>query len=246
MNDLLIGLQLNHGGIGRQYATYLGGNYKPIYTSLAATKSQFAQLVGADPKVERFWVAAMAATMLAANICNALGFIKFPLMEMGQFMFAQFHRMKQEMAEDPSDYTKENALMATIGSFLNEKQPRNMIILDKTWTNPTRPTKGYATILNEKNDTAWGKLDAQVSGDPLTLRISDAALSEWCTKSKRPKNTLIAQMKHILGAKLTTGMIGSGSRKAGAKENLWLINAAPGTAIGEYLEYTIHHKFLPP
>ena len=47
---------------------------KPIYTSLAATKSQFAQLVGADPKVERFWVAAMAATMLAANICNALGF----------------------------------------------------------------------------------------------------------------------------------------------------------------------------
>ena len=68
--------------------------------------------------------------------------------------------MKQEMAEDPSDYTRENALMATIGSFLNEKYSRNMIILDKTWTNPTRPTKGYATILNEKNDTAWGKLDA--------------------------------------------------------------------------------------
>ena len=246
VNDLLIGLQLNHGGIGKQYATYLGGNYKAIYASLASTKTQFGQILGADPKVERFWVAAMASTMLAANICNALGFIKFPLVEMGQFMFAQFHRMKQEMAEDPSDYSKENALMATIGSFLNEKQPRNMIILDKTWTNPTRPTKGYATILNEKSDTAWGKLDAQVSGDPLTLRISDAALSEWCAKTKRPKNTLIAQMKHTLGAKMTTGMIGSGSRKAGAKENLWLINAAPGTAIGEYLEYTIHHKFLPP
>ena len=86
----------------------------------------------------------------------------------------------------------------------------------------------------------------QASGDPLTLRISDAALSEWCTKSKRPKNTLIAQMKHILVTERTTGMIGSGSRKAGAKENLWLMNAAPGTAIGEYLEYTIHHKFLPP
>ena len=53
-------------------------------------------------------------------------------------------------------------------------------------------------------------------------------------------------MKHTLGAKMTTGMIGSGSRKAGAKENLWLINAAPGTTIGEYLEYTVNHRFLPP
>ena len=136
--------------------------------------------------------------------------------------------------------------MAAIGAFLNEQQPRNMIILDKTWIGSGRPLKNYATILNEKNDTAWGKLNAQVSGDPLTLRISDSALSEWCAKTKRPKNTLVSQMKTVMGAKLTTGMIGSGSRKAGAKENLWLISAAPSTAIADYLEYTIHHKFLPP
>ena len=246
VNDLLIGLQLNHGGIGRQYATYLGQNYKSIYTSLAQAKATFGQLLNADPKVERFWIAAIASTMLAANIANSLSFIKFPLTEMGQFMFAEFHRMKQEMAEDPSDITKENALMSAIGAFLNEKQPRNMIILDKTWTQMGRPPKGYAAILNEKNDSAWGKIEAQVSGDPLTLRISDAALSEWCNKNKRPKNTMVSQMKQVMGAKMTTGMMGSGSRKAGAKENLWLINAAPGTAIESYLEYTIHNKFLPP
>ena len=145
VSDLLIGLDLNHGGVGRRYATYLGQNYQGIYTSLADTKAQFGQLLGADPKVERFWIAAIASTMLAANIANSLGVVQFPLNEMGQFMFAEFERMKQEMAEDPSDYTKENALMTTIGAFLNEKQPRNMVKLDKTWTQPTRPPKGYAT-----------------------------------------------------------------------------------------------------
>jgi hypothetical protein len=77
------------------------------------------------------------------------------------------------------------------------------------------------------------------------LRISDSALGEWCEKTKRPKNVLIDQMKRKLGAKLSTGMIGSGSRLAGARENVWVIQAT-GTIIEEDLEYGIHNKFLPP
>jgi hypothetical protein len=136
--------------------------------------------------------------------------------------------------------------MNTIGAFLNEKQPKNLIKLDKTWTQPTRPPRGYATILNEKNDSAWGKLEAQISGDPLMLKISDVALGEWCAKGKRPKNVLVDQMRRVMGAKLSSGIIGSGSRLGGAKENIWIINAAPGTEIEKYLEYAIHNKFLPP
>ena len=245
VNNLLIGLQLNHGGIGRRYATFLGQNHATIYKALAQYKAMFGQALNASPKVERFWIGAIATTILGASIANSLGVVTFPLNAMKDFMFSEFKRMQGEMAEDPSDYTKDNALKMTIGAFLNEKQPRNMIKLDKTWTNPTRPPKGYANILNEKNDNAWGKLEVQVSGDPLTLRISDVALSEWCLKTKHPKNNLIAQMKNKLGAKLSTGMIGSGSRLAGARENVWVIQAT-GTIIEEDLEYGIHHKFLPP
>jgi hypothetical protein len=71
------------------------------------------------------------------------------------------------------------------------------------------------------------------------------ALSEWCLKTKRPKNILVSQMKQKLGAKMSTGMIGSGSRLAGARENVWVISAK-GTIIEEDLEYGIHNKFLPP
>ena len=245
VNHLLTGLQLNHGGIGRRYANLLGRDYANIYKTLAEFKTIVGKQLGANPKVERFWNAAIATTMLGAFLAKSLGVVKVPVVEMQQYMFEQFHRMKQEMAEDPSDYSKEPALMGALGEFLNDKQARNMIFLDKTWTQPMRPPKGYANILNEKTDSAWGKLEVQISGDPLMLRLTDSALTEWCTKSKRPKNLIVDEMKRKMGARMTTGMIGSGSHRAGAKENIWTINAAPGTAIAEYLEYAIHHKFLP-
>jgi hypothetical protein len=78
------------------------------------------------------------------------------------------------------------------------------------------------------------------------MKISDIALSEWCSKVKRQKSVLVDQMRRVMGARLTTGMIGSGSRKGTAKENVWVINAAPGTDIADYLEFTVNHKFLPP
>jgi hypothetical protein len=193
--------------------------------------------------VERYWIAAIATTIMGACLANSMGVITFPVNAMKDFMFREFNRMRSEMAEDPSDYSKEVSLLSTIGAFLNDKQPRNMVKLDKTWTNPTRPPKGYATIQNEQNN--WGKLEVQVSGLPTTLRISDAALSEWCEKNKHPKNMLVAQMKSKLGAKMSSGMIGSGCRLGGAKENIWVI-LATGTIIEEYLEYGIHNRFLPP
>jgi hypothetical protein len=64
-------------------------------------------------------------------------------------------------------------------------------------------------------------------------------------RTKRPKNMLVDSLKRLVGAKLPTGMIGSGSRLAGARENVWVIQAT-GTILEEYLEYGIHNKFLPP
>jgi Domain of unknown function (DUF927) len=246
VNELRIGLDLNHGGIGKRYATYLGKHYKLIFDNLARTKIDFAIALDADPRVDRFWIAAMASIMLGATIANDLGVVKFPLKEMGNFMFEQFRRMRKEMEVNPADYTKETALLLTLGEFLNEKRPRNMIILDKTWTQPKRPPKGYALIQNDGPDHKWGKLEVQISGKPNTVRITDSALTEWCARTKRPKNVLLEQMKRTIGARQSTGMIGSGSRLAGAKENIWVIDASPGTAIYEYLEYELNFKFAPP
>ena len=109
----------------------------------------------------------------------------------------------------------------------------------------TRPPKDYAKILNERNDTGWGAIEVQVSGDPLILKIADTALGQWCGRTKFPKGALVDQLKKKCGARLSTAILGSGSRLGGASQNVWVINAV-GTLLEPMLEYAIHHKMLPP
>ena len=245
VNTLLTELNHNHGGIGREYATFLGESHDKIKRDLSDLQVKLAEFLGADPKVERFWVTAMATTLLGAMYANQLGFTNFPLKKMREYMFGQYHRMKQEMADDPGDYTQDAAFLNTLGMFLNDKFPRNLVLLDKTWTLPTRPTKGYARILNTKpNDASWGTLEVQISGDPLVLRITDKSLTEWCKLKGRPKQGFIQQLKDKLKATIGCKVIGSGSARGGAPENVWTINAK-GTIIEHTLEFAINNAFLP-
>jgi hypothetical protein len=245
VSDLLIELEYNHGGIGRDYATFLGQNHDKIKKDLTGFQRKIVAALDADPKVQRFWVAAIATTLAGALYANQLGLAKFPLTPMRDFMFDEFRRMVKEMDDDPSDYTKDRALLNTLGNFLNDKFPRNLILLDRTWTAKGRPPKGYARVLNPKPDGQWGTVEVQIGGDPLVLRISDIAIAQWCTATQRPKANFIRQLQLKVGATRSFGIIGSGSNRGGAAENIWVINAKD-TIIEYMLEYAIHNQFLPP
>ena len=245
VNQLLTSLHLNHGGVGRLYATFLGQNHMRVYKTLLSIQDKVRQDLGADPKVHRFWVAAISTTILGALLANSLGVTKFPVEAIRQFMYGEFRRMKAEMDADPSNFAEDTALITTIGAFLNEKFPKNLVLLDKTWTSRTRPPKDYAKILNDKNDSAWGPIQVQVSGDPLNIRISDTALGEWCARTKRPKAAFTNALVTKVGARRSVQTIGSGSRKGGAAENVWVINAK-NTILEDMLDYAITYKFLPP
>jgi hypothetical protein len=245
VKERLIQLKHNYGGIGLKYAKYLGENRAKLIKVLQAYQIKLALELGADPQVHRFWLAAMATTLFGAHLANTLGFCTFPLAEMKTYMAEQYQRMKADMDTNPSDLGNDDALQNMMGVFLNEKFPRNTLLLDKTWARPGRPTKDYAKVLNAKLDGAWGAIEVQVSGDPQSIRISDSALSVWCKKNNRPKSAFTNQLKRKVGARLTGAILGSGSPKAGARENVWHIDVK-GTIFEELCEYIIHHKMLPP
>ena len=245
VRERLTQLRLNFGGIGLKYAEYLGRNQAQLAKALLNFQSQLAQELNADPQVERFWIAAISTTLFGAYLANTLGVCSFPINEMKDFMVSEYHRMKREIAENPNDISTDIALINAMGTFLNEKLPRNLIILDKTWTSRTRPTKDYAKVLNEKTDTAWGPIEVQVSGDPLMLKISDMALGQWCGRTKIPKGALVDQLKKKCGARMSGATLGSGSHRAGAPQNVIIINAV-GTVLEPMLEYAVHYKLLPP
>ena len=209
-------LKLNFGGTGAKYAEYLGKNQKMISEALLHYQSKLSQYIGADPQGQSgSGYAAMATTLLGAYLANKLKLCSFPIDAMKTYMVNEFLRMKAAMLENPSDLGTDIALINAIGAFLNEKWPRNLILLDKTWTSRTRPPKEYAKILNEKADTGWGPLEVQVSGDPLELRIADMALGQWCMKTKYSKEVVsMEELRKKAGARMTTAVLGSGSHRA--------------------------------
>jgi Domain of unknown function (DUF927) len=245
INLLMTGLSLNYGNVGIAYAQFLGRNHKLIEQKLAGFQTTIANDLGANVKTQRFWVAAMATVMLGAYLANVQGYCIFPLMAIRDYMYAEFRRMTQEMLDDPNDYGNEIALINSLSAFLNEKFPKNMVVLDKTWTQRCRAPKGYAKILNDKPDGAWGTIEVQVSGDPMIIRISDTALGQWCGRTQRPKAALTAAMERRLSARRSTGILGSGSPRAGVAENIWVIQVN-GSILADMVEYEVHHKLLPP
>ena len=245
VRERLTSLRLNYGGVGAKYAEFLGRNQVRLSRALLDYQITLAKELNADPQVHRFWLAAISTTMLGAWVANHLGLCTFPLDEMRAYMISEYQRMKEEMILNPSDLGSDSALINVVGAFLNEKFPRNLIILDKTWTAKTRPPKDYARILNDKMDAQWGAIEVQVSGDPLVLRIADTALGQWCGRMKVPKTSLVEQLKKKVNARLSSAVLGSGSNRGGATQNVWVINAT-GTIFEQMLEYTINHKFLPP
>ena len=246
VNEHLTALHFNFGGIGLKYAEFLGKNHERISKALVATQRQVAEELGAEPKVQRYWIDAIATVLLGAHLANKLGFCKFPIDVMKAYMYTEFQRMAQEMADDPSDFGTDIGLLSTIGSFLNEKLPRNMVILNRTQVGPGKPSKDIKLINLKPPNFNWGTLEVQLSGDPLILRITDSALTSWCKRTGRPKSNLQAAMKKRLSAKMLNVVIGAGTDMAGAKENSWVIEAT-GTILEASLENIIAHgKFEPP
>ena len=82
------------------------------------------------------------------------------------------------------------------------------------------------------------RIAVQISGDPLTLRVSDAALGEWCARTHRPKTALVNAMIEKVGAIKKPLTLGAGSWVAGAQEQVWTI-AAAGTLLEPVLEVAV-------
>jgi hypothetical protein len=141
-------LKYHHGGIGREYATYLGKNYERVAQELVEIDAGINQAL--KPRTdERFWMRAIATVMTGAIIATREGYCTFPINEMYAFMVAEWRRMRSELITASASLANKNTLLNTLGAFLNDKLPRNTLILDKLWSKAQKPPKQYAKILNE-------------------------------------------------------------------------------------------------
>ena len=99
VNEHSTELRTNYGGVGLSYAKFLGENHDRIAKILVAMQRGVAYDRSADPKIQRYWIDAIATALVGAMVANALGLCTFPITEMKAYMYSEFRRMgAEEMA----------------------------------------------------------------------------------------------------------------------------------------------------
>ena len=236
-------LKMNHGGIGRKYAAFLGANRAMVEAE--HTKMQAALEVTLRPQQdERFWMSAISTTLIGAKFANILGLANFPLKEMYAYMIGEYWALKKELVVNSGNYDNATALVSALGAYLNDRRERGMVVLDKTWTKSGRPAKNYAKVLNDGASKQWQRIEVQISGDPLTLRVSDKGFGEWCERTNYPKASIVSALKAV-GARLSGSSLASGSHKAGSTENLWIMSPIDAQLLPVIDEYVTQYGLVP-
>lgn len=235
----------NCGHAGQIYAAFLGQNHARIKVAIDEVQDFIYQQL--QPRQEeRFWMGAIATIYTGARLANELGITNFPLPEMYAYMVNEWRRMRRDIAILSNNLNTVGTLKSIIGSLVNDKLTRNTLILDKTWGRMGRPPKGFARVLNEpRNDINWGPAEIQISGDPWTLRVSDAALKEWCDRKHVPKAALCHGLKNQFGATLNMRGMGVGSFRETTRIHTWQINVK-GTELEDVLQFVLKYDgFIP-
>jgi Domain of unknown function (DUF927) len=240
MAKLTTQLEYNYGHIGKRYANYLGENYEKLRNGVLDYQGKLEQKLQAQ-NAERYWVAAIATTLCGAALAESLGLAPFNVPVMREFMLQEFYRMRNGQRVSSSDYTNPSSVYDELGYLMNEKS-RHIIITDRVWSIPGRPTKDYAKVLNDR--VIWDEIGLQISGDPLTLRIRDTFLTKWCKEHKKPKTALITALERSAGASKHMARLASGTGRAQNNEWLWIIPIT-GTPLEDRCEYAIQHRLLP-
>ena len=228
-------LRDNYGGIGRIYADHLGRNHQRISDSVGNTMNILEDKLGAKQS-HRFWLAAVATTLVGAKMALMLDLAPFDIGSMYRFLTKEYERMAGVAAVSTEDYSNPHAVHETLAAVMSAKAARNTIITDNVPQGTGRPSKGASKILNDKGN--FDEIDVRVSLSPYEIRIRDEALSKWCEQSNRPKSAFTQGLIKFHGARLNSLIIASGTRLGGQAAKTWVVPVT-GTQLQNLTEWDI-------
>lgn len=222
----------NYGGIGFEYAGYLGSNHPQIEADVGATLSNIAKEVGMKPD-ERFWVSLIGCTLLGARYSNFLGYTDIDEVALKSFMYDTLKEMRGQRATQPVDMRNVVNVVNTLARFLNENRARNTLLTTTIHRSRGKPAAGAVAIVGDSS-----RLDAlhvHIGVNDRILRIGQAYLFDWLAANNYPRHVFLKALQAELGATTLTGRLGAGTSFANAAEYLVEIDIA-GSALMNFLD----------
>jgi hypothetical protein len=224
-------LRQNHGGIGLEYAKYLGENYEKVALDVAKISDALEKALHAEND-ERYWICAIAVLLVGASLSNKLGFTAFDIKGMRDFLAMELKRMQAKKREAPNDMAKGENVIAALGAFLNEMGVEHSLTTNIIWTNAGRPQQGHVKVIGDgtQHVSRLKVVNVQKGRDDHQVRIRCSALTEWLKKNEYPYTGFTTSLGRHFGAKKGRWFLASGTTFGGDKEYLWHINTK-GTAL---------------
>jgi len=222
----------NHGTIGFEYASYLGGNHAQVESDMG----KMLTIVGNETKMnpdERFWIALIASLLLGAYYSNALGYTAINEPRLKEFLYGQLSEMRQERNAQPVDMRNGVNVINVLGRFLNENRARHTIMTNLVWRGRGKPPVGQIQVIGDASrlDT----IKVHVGQDDKLIRIGQSYLYDWLMDNHYPRHVFTKALKDELGAVAVNGRLGAGTTYANAAEHLIEINLA-GNPLANFID----------
>lgn len=214
---MLAKLHDNYGGVGYQYASYLGSNHVQVEADMAAVLADLSKETGMKPD-ERFWVALIACIMQGARYANQLGYTQIDEGALKMFMLQNLAEMRSQRNIQPVDLRNVVNVVNTLARFLNENRARHTLATNIIYRGRGKPATGTVTTLGDP--TRLDSIHVHVGVDDKVIRIGQSYLYDWLSNNNYSRHVFLKALQTELGARLMTGRLGAGTLYANASEYL--------------------------
>lgn len=212
MVQAMIGeLDENYGVVGREYAEFLGSNWKEVQQDVLTMGSTVEAEQNATTD-ERFWCALISVLLVGAEYANALGFTKIDLPGLKGFLYSAMKNMRNVGAAQPVDMDKGVNVVNIIARFLADKRARNTLVTNRMHVSRGKPAANSIQVLS--NPARLEAVHVHMSRDDGLMRVVSSAFSEWCSEHGISRHQISQQLQKQFSVREVNGIIGSGTEFA--------------------------------
>ena len=236
VQNMIHKLKTNYGMIGLEYAKYLGENGRTIHKNVMDLQAVLEAKVRVD-RDERFWVAAMTIILSAARITNSLKYTTIDMTILYNFLVQEFNRMRNRKDRSPTDYTKEDALIAALAEYLSANRANNTLIMNKLWLSRGRPPVGAIEVEGRgtSRETQLREINVSIGREDKMIRFTDSSLGKFCRDRDIPGGAIREGLINM-GASKSLRHIAAGTEYVSGQQHCWLIELG-GTPYEKKFEF---------
>lgn len=211
-DDFLFDLRENYGHIGEVFIAYVTQNYDAVKAQLRKVMREVDAILSINAS-ERYYSATIASNIVAAEIANQLGLLKYSPQKIKAFAINKL--MSELRSVVRYEYTTPSEALSNYLEMINA----DLLVTRKSTTGDTSPF-----IIREPR----GQMLGQQSSDEKRVYLLKSAFRDYCTKIGSNHLVVIDELyeKRIVLNKQQKKLLGAGTTYAKAQSYCLVVDLA--------------------